>query len=129
MSYNKRTHLRQNIDAIKLALRLDKEQKKATPEEREILAKYSGFGGIKAILNPADKPEDIERWSKSEVELFPLVQELHEVLRESSPTPEVYKRYVSSLKSSILTAFYTPKPVIDALADALKDNGITPTRF
>ncbi|MDH6310303.1 N12 class adenine-specific DNA methylase [Dysgonomonas sp. PFB1-18] len=129
MSYNKRTHLRQNIDAIKLALRLDKEQKKATPEEREILAKYSGFGGIKAILNPADKPEDIQRWSKSEVELFPLVQELHEVLRESSPTPEVYKRYVSSLKTSILTAFYTPKPVIDALADALKDSGITPTRF
>ena len=121
--------MRQNIDAIKLALRLDKEQKKATPEEREILAKYSGFGGIKAILNPADKPEDIQRWSKSEVELFPLVQELHEVLRESSPTPDVYKRYVSSLKSSILTAFYTPKPVIDALADALKDSGITPTRF
>lgn len=129
MSYNKRTHLRQNIDAIKLTLRLDKEHRKATPEEREILAKYSGFGGIKAILNPADKPEDIERWSKSEVELFPLVQELHEVLRESSPTPDVYKRYVSSLKSSILTAFYTPKPVIDALADALKDSGITPTRF
>jgi hypothetical protein len=57
------------------------------------------------------------------------VQELHEVLRESSPTPEVYKRYVSSLKSSILTAFYTPKPVIDALAGALKDSGITPTHF
>ncbi len=129
MSYNKRTHLRQNIDAIKLTLRLDKEHRKATPEEREILAKYSGFGGIKAILNPADKPEDIERWSKSEVELFPLVQELHEVLRESSPTPDVYKRYISSLKSSILTAFYTPKPVIDALSDALKDSGITPTRF
>ena len=129
MSYNKRTHLRQNIDAIKLALRLDKEHRKATPEEREILAKYSGFGGIKAILNPADKPEDIQRWSKSEVELFTLVQELHEVLRESSPTPEVYKRYVSSLKSSILTAFYTPKPVIDTLADALKDSGITPIRF
>ena len=121
--------MRQNIDAIKLALRLDKEHRKATPEEREILAKYSGFGGIKAILNPADKPEDIERWSKSEVELFTLVQELHEVLRESSPTPEVYKRYVSFLKSSILTAFYTPKPVIDALADALKDSGITPIRF
>lgn len=121
--------MRQNIDAIKLALRLDKEQRQATPEEREILAKYSGFGGIKAILNPADKPEDIQWWSKSEVELFPLVQELHEVLRENSPTPDVYKRYVSSLKSSILTAFYTPKPVIDALADALKDSGINPTRF
>jgi hypothetical protein len=129
MSYNKKTHLRQNIDAIKLALRLDKENRTATPEEREILSAYSGFGGIKAILNPADKPEDMARWSKSEVELFPLVQELHEVLRENSATPEEYKRYVGSLKTSILTAFYTPKPVIDALTGALKDSGITPTRF
>ncbi|MDR1593660.1 MAG: N-6 DNA methylase [Prevotellaceae bacterium] len=129
MSYNKRTHLRQNIDAIKLALRLDKENRTAAPEEREILSAYSGFGGIKAILTPADKPEDIARWSKSEVELFPLVQELHEVLRENSATPEEYKRYVGSLKSSILTAFYTPKPVIDALANALQDSGITPTKF
>jgi N12 class adenine-specific DNA methylase len=129
MSYNKKTHLRQNINAIKLALRLDKENRQATPEEREILSAYSGFGGIKAILNPADKPEDIGRWSKSEVELFPLVQELHEVLRDNSETPEQYKRYVGSLKSSILTAFYTPKPVIDALANALRDSGITPSRF
>ena len=129
MSYNKKTHLRQNIDAIKLAFKLDKEDREATPEEREILNAYSGFGGIKAILNPADKPEDINRWSKSEVELFPLVQELHEVLRENSATPEEYKRYVGSLKSSILTAFYTPQPVIDALAEALKNSGITLTRF
>jgi N12 class adenine-specific DNA methylase len=129
MSYNKKAHLRQNIDAIKLALRLDKENRTATQEEREILSAYSGFGGIKAILNPADKPEDMARWSKSEVELFPLVQELHEVLRENSETPEQYKRYVSSLKSSILTAFYTPKPFIDALAKALQGSGITPTRF
>ena len=129
MSYNKKTHLRQNIDAIKLALKLDQEKRRATPQEREILSLYSGFGGIKAILNPADKPEDMARWSKSEVELFPLVQELHEVLRENSETQEQYKRYVSSLKSSILTAFYTPKPVIDALAGALRNSGITPNRF
>lgn len=45
--------MRQNIDAIKLALRLDKENRTATQEEREILSAYSGFGGIKAILNPA----------------------------------------------------------------------------
>ena len=128
MSYNKKTHLRQNVDAIKLALKLDKEKRQATQEEKEILSAYSGFGGIKAILNPADKPEDIRRWSKSEAELFPLVQELHEVLRENSETPEEYKRYVGSLKASILTAFYTPKPVIDAIADALKDSGITPNR-
>lgn len=129
MSYNKRIHLRQNIDAIKLVLQLDKEKRQATTCEREVLEQYSGFGGIKAILNPADKPEDIGRWSKSEVELFPLVQELHKVLRENSQSPEEYKRYVNSLKVSILTAFYTPKPVIDALANALKYTRITPVRF
>ena len=129
MAYNKKAHLRVNIDAIKTAFLLEKENRTATPQEQAVLQAYSGFGGIKAILSPADKPQDIEQWSASEAELFPLVRELHEVLRENSATPEEYKRYIGSLKSSILTAFYTPKPVIDALADALKNSGITPTRF
>ena len=129
MAYNKKAHLRVNIDAIKTAFFLEKENRTATPQEQAVLQVYSGFGGIKAILSPADKPQDIQQWSASEAELFPLVRELHEVLRENSPTPEVYKRYIGSLKSSILTAFYTPKPVIDTLADALKESGITPTRF
>jgi hypothetical protein len=129
MAYNKKIHLRQNIDAIKLALQLDREQRQATTQERLILKAYSGFGGIKAILNPADKPEDIRYWTKSDAELFPMVQELHEVLRENSPTPEVYKRYVGSLKSSVLSAFYTPKPVTDALMDTLSACGIRPSHF
>lgn len=129
MSYNKKIHLRQNIDAIKIVFALDKEHRQVSPEEREKLTLYSGFGGIKAILSPADKPEDIEQWTKSEVDLFPLVKELHDVLKENSPTPEVYKRYVSSLKNSILTAFYTPSPIIDVLAQSLVESGITPNRF
>lgn len=129
MSYNKKTHLRQNIDAIKLAFLLDREKRRAAQQEREILSAYSGFGGIKAILNPVDKPEDINRWAKSETELFPMIQELHGVLRENTGTPEEYKRYVSSLKTSILSAFYTPKQVIDVLAKTIKDSGIDPVRF
>ena len=129
MSYNKRIHLRQNIDAIRMALILDKEQREATPEERSVLSLYSGFGGIKAILNPADKPEDIRHWSKSEAELFPLVMELHEILRENSSNPEKCRQYIGSLKNSVLTAFYTPKPVVDILTKALKESGIEPMRF
>lgn len=129
MAYNKKAHLRVNIDAIKTAFLLEKEKRTATPQEQDVLQAYSGFGGIKAILSPADKPQDIQQWSASESELFPLVRELHEVLRENSADEQTYKRYIGSLKSSILTAFYTPKPVIDALADVLKDSGITPTRF
>lgn len=62
--------------------------------------------------------------TKSDAGLFPLVQELHEVLRENSADREEYKRYIGSLKSSVLTAFYTPKPVIDAIASVLKDSGV-----
>ncbi len=129
MSYNKRIHLRQNINAIRLALILDKEQREATSQEQKILSLYSGFGGIKAILNPADKSEDVHKWSKSDAELFPMVQELHEILREKSSTPETYRQYIGSLKNSVLTAFYTPKPVIYTLAKALKESGIEPMRF
>ncbi len=129
MAYNKKVHLRVNIDAIKTAFLLEKENRTATPQEQAVLQAYSGFGGIKAILSPAEKPQDIEQWSASEAELFPLVRELHEVLRENSADEQTCKRYIGSLKSSILTAFYTPKPVIDALADTLKNSGITPTRF
>lgn len=129
MGYNKRIHLRQNIDAIRLALMLDKERREATPEERSVLSLYFGFGGLKAILNPVDKPEDIRHWSKSEAELFPLVAELHQELREHSSTPEAYKQYIGSLKNSVLTAFYTPKPVVDILAKTLKESGIEPMRF
>lgn len=53
MAYNKKAHLRDNIEAIRLMFRLEKEQRTATPEEAGILAAYSGFGGIKAVLSPS----------------------------------------------------------------------------
>ena len=36
---------------------------------------------------------------------------------------------MDSLKASVLTAFYTPSPVIDAIADSLKANGIEVKSF
>ncbi|MFR3215923.1 MAG: N-6 DNA methylase [Dysgonomonas mossii] len=129
MAYNKKAHLRDNIEAIRIAFALDKEKRQATDDERIKLATYSGFGGIKAVLNPAAKPEDIAHWKASEHDLFPLVTELHQVLRDGAKDEAEYKRYVSSLKNSVLTAFYTPKPVIDALALALNNSGIKPQRF
>lgn len=129
MGYSKKAHLRANIDAIRLAFRLEKEQRKATGEEKDTLQRYSGFGGLKCILNPANSPADLTHWSKSEAELFPLVSELHSVLRENSDTEQAYKRSFGSLKNSLLTAFYTPPEVVAVLADALRDIGIVPNRF
>ena len=67
MAYNKKAHLRDNIEAIRLMFRLEKEQRTATPEEAGILAAYSGFGGIKAVLSPFGKLTDILRWTQAAV--------------------------------------------------------------
>jgi len=53
MSFNRKTKLRDNIEAIRTVLLLEKENRKATPHEKEILQRYCGFGGLKCILNPA----------------------------------------------------------------------------
>ncbi|MFR9624260.1 MAG: DNA methylase, partial [Rikenellaceae bacterium] len=126
-SYNKRTHLQQNIEAIRVALDIAKRNTVPTTEERATLQNYSGFGGLKCILSPAERPEDIEKWS-SDKELFPQVLELHTLIREQSADEAEYKAYMSSLKNSILTAFYTPRPVVDAITRAIQEAGITPQK-
>ena len=58
MAFNKKTHLRQNIDALKTAFTLDRERRAPTPEEERTLGAYSGFGAIKEVLeNPTGKPD------------------------------------------------------------------------
>jgi hypothetical protein len=129
MSYNKKAHLKTNTEAIRIAFTLDREKRRATDAEREVLQQYSGFGGIKCILNPAEKESDKGYWTKTDMELFPMVTDLHRLIRENSRDESEYKRYMGSLKSSVLTAFYTPPEAIKALSEALKENGITPDNF
>ena len=53
MAYNKLQTMRDNIEAIRLALRLDVEHRNAENAlEREILRKYAGFGGLMQPSNP-----------------------------------------------------------------------------
>ena len=129
MAYNKKAHLRDNIEAIRLMFRLEKEQRTATPEEAGILAAYSGFGGIKAVLSPFGKLTDILRWTQADRELFPLITELHNVLRDGAADEREYKRLVESVKASTFTAFYTPPAIIDAIASSLGEHGVSPGRF
>lgn len=129
MAYNKKAHLKDNIEAIKLAFALEREGRTATPEEQAVLRAYSGFGGIKAVLNPASSLADVARWTKSDRELFPLVSQLHSVIRSHSKDEAEYKRYFSSLKDSVLTAFYTPQDIVSVLASELGNYGIAPSRF
>ena len=129
MAFNRKTKLRDNIEAIRTAFELGKAGRAATPEERERLARYCGFGGLKCILNPASDLTDAVQWAKSDLELFTMTAELHRLIRENSASENEYKRYIDSLKSSVLTAFYTPAAITEALADVLHDHHVRPLRM
>ena len=128
MAFNRKQRLRDNIEAIRTAFVLDREQRKATAEERAVLQKYCGFGGLKCILNPARELTDAVHWAKSDLELFAPTVELHRLIRENSKDDTEYKRFVDSLKASVLTAFYTPGEITGTIADVLADYGVRPAR-
>ena len=126
MAFNKKQRLRENIEAIRTAFTLEKEQRTPTARERALLERYCGFGGLKCILNPARELTDAVHWAKSDLELFAPTVELHRLIRENSRDETEYRRYVDSLKASVLTAFYTPQAIADTIADVLHDRKVRP---
>ena len=99
-----KTRYRQNIDAIKVMLRLRSEGKQASDEEKATLSKYVGWGGLAYAFDP-EKPE----WAKEYAELNELLD------------PEEYRL----AKESVLSAHYTPKTIIDGIYSGLSRMGFT----
>ena len=126
MAFNRKQKLRDNIEAVRTAFTLDRERRTPTERERALLERYCGFGGLKCILNPARELSDAVHWAKSDLELFAPTVELHRIIRENSRDETEYKRYVDSLKASVLTAFYTPQAITDTIADVLHDRKVRP---
>ena len=110
MGYNKLTSLSANIKAIETAVAIHSQGRTATQEEKQVLAQYSGFGGIKDVLDlGTDKPLDKG--------VAGLLNRLLDALRTLAGGDEAACRsLVESIKSSVLTAFYTPQFLIDAVA-------------
>lgn len=112
MSYNKLKSLVANVEAIKTALQIHIQGRQATPEEKETLSQYSGFGGIKEVLNiGTDKP---------------VSGDMEEPIRRLQELIDTYPYFTEAMKASVLTAFYTPKFLIDVVAKQIhatfKDN-------
>ena len=128
MAFNRKQRLRDNIEAIRTAFVLDREQRTPTARERLLLERYCGFGGLKCILNPARELTDAVHWAKSDLELFAPTVELHKLLRENTKDDTEYKRYMDAMKQSVLTAFYTPPEITGTIADVLHEHGIRPDR-
>ena len=110
MGYNKLTSLSANIKTIETAVAIRTQGRTATQEEKQVLAQYSGFGGIKDVLDlGTDKPLDKG--------VAGLLNRLLDALRTLAGGDEAACRsLVESIKSSVLTAFYTPQFLIDAVA-------------
>ena len=113
-----------NIEAIRMALEW-KEGMQLSPFQREAIASFSGFGGIKAVLYPNAKKEE---WIKlgateADLKLYPNIIELHQLLQKNFPERQ-YCEVVDSLKNSVLTAFYTPQVVPQTLFEELKKQDI-----
>lgn len=115
MAYNKKTALIANIHAIQKAFELKAENRKANEEEREILKKYTGFGGLKCVIDT----RPVKDWSKEDQSLYPAVVELNRIIGVNTKDDRERKEYMESVKSSVLTAFYTPEYFIKTLGGIL----------
>ena len=95
--------LKNNIEAINVLKALEKENRSARKDEQEILSKYIGWGGLSDIFDE----EKEGQWLDA-----------RNFLKENL-TGEEYNR----ARESTLTAFYTPKVVIDAIYESLSNLG------
>ena len=95
---------RNNMAAVNLLHELQLENRLATPEEQETLAKYVGWGGLSMAFD-----ENNAAWAEEFKELY------------ASLSPEEYR----AAMESTLTAFYTPPVVIKAMYEALDRLGFS----
>lgn len=127
MSYNKLKSLAANVAAIETAVTVYGEHRKATQEEKQVLAQYSGFGGVKEVLAIGTQvpiPEELAE------QMNRLQEALNAFVQESKAD---YNLFLDSIKSSVLTAFYTPKFIIDTVASQIhatfRENGLQMRSF
>ncbi len=126
MSYNSQQKLRDNIEAIRIALEW-KAGQQLSADQVNALKLYSGFGGLKVILFPNSPVAEWKKLkaSKEDIRLHPQVMKLRQLLQQHLNESD-YKAAIDSIRNSILTAFYTPEIAPQTLFSVLKEKGIEP---
>ena len=95
--------LKNNIEAIKVLKEIEERHSHATKEEQDILSRYVGWGGLSDVFDE----EKQGQW-----------KDAREFLKENLSSSEY-----DAARESTLTAFYTPKVVIDSIYKALSNIG------
>ena len=127
MSYSKLKSLVANVEAIAKAMKVRIDDRQATDEEKEVLSRYSGFGGIKDVLNIGTEhtvSDDVAEPIRKLQDLIGAYPYYDDAMRQA---------VINSIKSSVLTAFYTPKFLVDAVTRQIhatfKDNCLQMSTF
>lgn len=105
--------LNQNILVLEELISSIKENR---PADKTILNQYQGFGSIREILFD---PNDNNMWA-GKSGLRHSIQRVHELLTEVYSV-DTKDKLITSIRSSSLTAFYTPKPIINAISTPIID--------
>lgn len=127
MSYNKLKSLVANVEAIATAMKIRIDNRQATDEEKKVLSRYSGFGGIKDVLSIGTEytaSDDVVEHIRKLQDLIGTYPYYDDTMRQA---------VIDSIKASVLTAFYTPKFLVDAVTRQIhatfKDNGLQMSTF
>lgn len=97
-----------NVEALEVVRTLMKEGREATPEEREILGKYRGWGGVelgRAYSTDMMRRSFTDRWG-APTEQGKLLGRLADVIDELDPKGE--RGVLSAINRAALTSYYTP---------------------
>ena len=115
------------MEAIATEMKVRIDDRQATDEEKEVLSRYSGFGGIKDVLNIGTEhtvSDDVAEPIRKLQDLIGAYPYYDDAMRQA---------VINSIKSSVLTAFYTPKFLVDAVTRQIhatfKDNCLQMSTF
>ncbi len=118
-----KSKVRANLDAIKLLRQLEAENRNATPEEKAVLARYTGWGGLKPIFDEGkayyrkrapytdEQKRESANWEKDWGKLY---DETKATLTEEEH---------GNAARSILNAHYTSRDIINAMWGAVQRLG------
>ena len=100
MSYNKLQALVANVQAIELAMRIRLQGRRSTANVKAVLSWYSGFGGIKEVLNIGTNNPVNESMAEPIGRLQRLIAEY----------PYFNEGMIESIKALLLTLFGASRP-------------------
>lgn len=98
--------LEANVNALEVLCKLIREQREATKEEREIMGRFRGWGGLGDILNVYNTRQLRNLRN-------PLADRLADAIEELDPKEN--RHLIDAIRKSSLTSYYTPTAVARAM--------------